>query len=464
MYHQALTALNDSAPVWQEVVTSRAAGSPSTTNHFWYSAKSFSPVSDDDGNLTDDGRWAYTWDAENRLIQMETNPAAATVLHPYVKQVFAYDWQGHLIARHVWKGDTPASSTFLSSRRWLYDGWNIVSEFSADSDTSTTLTRVNAYTWGLDLSGTLQGAGGVGGLLSVSTASPSHVYAPSFDGNGNIVAWTRSDQSAPTSRREYDAFGNTLVSEGTAPCSFGFSTKMQDSQTGLYYYGYRFYDPVTGRWLSRDPIEESGGLNLYGFVGNDAIQGIDQLGMFPSDGDASAPSVLMFIRANNRRYKPWGGWNGGRDYYFDIKYLNVDNSVIDGKDSNSNSLIKTYKELIPDICSKSVGEKVHVDHDVNGWFCRARIWTIGHINMKVKGELTKVFNSRTGKCGCKFEGKVAAHRDFFDFDREPREGFGSVEDAGMWAFDKGQVLYSYKFYMVPIGWKEEVKASGECKK
>jgi hypothetical protein len=48
---------------------------------------------------------------------------------------------------------------------------------------------------------------------------------------------------------------------------------------GLSYYGYRWYDPVTGRWPSRDPIEEQGGINLYGFVGNDGINWVDLLGL-----------------------------------------------------------------------------------------------------------------------------------------------------------------------------------------
>ena len=64
-----------------------------------------------------------------------------------------------------------------------------------------------------------------------------------------------------------------------SPSAYGFSTKMQDAETGLYYYGYRVYDPVTGRWPSRDPIEEDGGLNLYGFVRNDGIGRFDVLGL-----------------------------------------------------------------------------------------------------------------------------------------------------------------------------------------
>jgi RHS repeat-associated protein len=51
------------------------------------------------------------------------------------------------------------------------------------------------------------------------------------------------------------------------------------TDSGLYYYGYRYYDPVTGRWSSRDPIEEEGGLNLYEFVANDGVGSIDFLGL-----------------------------------------------------------------------------------------------------------------------------------------------------------------------------------------
>jgi uncharacterized protein RhaS with RHS repeats len=49
-------------------------------------------------------------------------------------------------------------------------------------------------------------------------------------------------------------------------------------------YGYRYYDPVTGRWPSRDPIEESGGVNLYGFVGNDGVNWFDAFGLERQEG------------------------------------------------------------------------------------------------------------------------------------------------------------------------------------
>lgn len=233
---------------------------------------------------------------------METSPTALSAGHPVWQVQFVYDWQGRRIARHVWRGAGGPQSWTVKSDRWLYDGWNVVAEFSAPDPASVNLTRSKTYTWGLDLSGTLQGAGGVGGLLSVTSHSAlltSHY--PSYDGNGNIIAWTQNDANVPTARREYDAFGNTLISEGSAPCDFGFSTKMREDVTGLYYYGYRFYDPVMGRWPSRDPIEESGGINLYGFVGNDGVNRWDYLGMAvkPIYKMSIAGATPFWQRANN---------------------------------------------------------------------------------------------------------------------------------------------------------------------
>jgi uncharacterized protein RhaS with RHS repeats len=48
---------------------------------------------------------------------------------------------------------------------------------------------------------------------------------------------------------------------------------------GVTDYTYRWYDPLTGRWPSRDPIQERGGINLYGFVGNDGVNRLDLLGL-----------------------------------------------------------------------------------------------------------------------------------------------------------------------------------------
>ena len=75
----------------------------------------------------------------------------------------------------------------------------------------------------------------------------------------------------------YDPFGNII--SGTLVGEYGFSTKPFVVGPDWYYYGFRYYDPVTGRWPSRDPIGEQGGINLYAMVGNDAINRVDFLGL-----------------------------------------------------------------------------------------------------------------------------------------------------------------------------------------
>ena len=59
------------------------------------------------------------------------------------------------------------------------------------------------------------------------------------------------------------------------------STENQRFSGVAKYYGYRYYHPQTGRWINRDPIEEEGGLNLYGFVGNNGVNNLDRMGLIP---------------------------------------------------------------------------------------------------------------------------------------------------------------------------------------
>jgi RHS repeat-associated protein len=104
-------------------------------------------------------------------------------------------------------------------------------------------------------------------------------YYPTYDGNGNVSEYLAADGST-AAHFEYDPFGNTIVNTDTNnQFAYRFSTKPLDPTTGFYYYGYRYYDPVTGRWPSRDPIGERGGKNLNGFLGNDGVQGIDLFGL-----------------------------------------------------------------------------------------------------------------------------------------------------------------------------------------
>ena len=208
------------------------------------------------GNLTSDGRYTYTWDGENRLDSVLSNGMVVVAN--------VYDHMNRRIVK----------VTATEERTFLYDGWNAVREIAASGESVST----NYYTWGLDLSGTLQGAGGVGGLLAVNCDGAE--YYPAFDANGNITEYV-DESGTVRAHREYDAFGDKVSQSGDLSDSFRFwfSTKYHDDETGFYYYGYRFYAPELGRWLNRDPIEEDGGLILYGFVENNPINQWDDLGM-----------------------------------------------------------------------------------------------------------------------------------------------------------------------------------------
>lgn len=277
-----VTADNSTSGKYLTATLNSAAGSVSSLNgKLWMPPATVSPTYDDDGNLLNDGRWIYTYDGENRLILMQPTPAALSAGCPNQSLQFTYDYASRRIAKKVTTG-----TTTLSDTRFLYDAWNLVAEFSANGSTLVIKAR---HTWGLDLSRTPQGAGGVGGLLHTTLSSGNlHVCLPSYDGNGNIIAWSDANGSL-IQRLDYDPFGNPTIENLSAQLlngtlltdhlHFNFSTKYSDSETSLYYYGYRFYDPTNGRWINRDPIEEQGGLNLYGFVGNDGAGKVDLLGM-----------------------------------------------------------------------------------------------------------------------------------------------------------------------------------------
>ena len=135
----------------------------------------------------------------------------------------------------------------------------------AELDGSNVLVR--SYTWGPT------------GLLLLNQTGD--VYQYGHDGGTNVTTLIKSASGQIAASYEYDPLGRTLKSVGEFATQnpFGFSGQYTDKETGLVFYGFRYYSPQTGRWLSRDPIAETGGMNLYAFVKNDPIGNIDILGL-----------------------------------------------------------------------------------------------------------------------------------------------------------------------------------------
>ena len=159
---------------------------------------------------------------------------------------------------------------------YVYDRMVVIQERDALNSPKITYSRGN------DLSGGLQGAGGIGGLLArteMTAYGQNHAYYHS-DKMGNITTLLSPSQQI-AARYTYTPFGSTLSAIGPLAQAnvYQFSSKELHPNSGLYYYGYRFFDPSTQRWLNRDPLGEEGGLNLYGFVGNNPMMYVDLYGL-----------------------------------------------------------------------------------------------------------------------------------------------------------------------------------------
>jgi RHS repeat-associated protein len=241
--------------------------SPSITNQYTanslnqYTTISGGPTSvsvayDLDGNLLTNGVFSYAYDAASRLKTVSSNDVLLVTNF--------YDAK----SRRVKKASAEATTTFF------YDDWNLIEERVAYTNGATSTIH---YHWGKNLSGTMQSAGGVGGLLYEER--DGDIYVPLYDNNGNITRYCYVQGNVVASYT-YDAFGNTIAQSGSMADFFRhrFSTKYFDSETGLYYYGYRYYKPPLMRWLNCDPIEEEGGINLYAFCRNNAIVNYDKDG------------------------------------------------------------------------------------------------------------------------------------------------------------------------------------------
>ncbi|MBI2442158.1 MAG: hypothetical protein HYV35_12405 [Lentisphaerae bacterium] len=328
---------------------------------------------DADGNMLSDALRQYEWDAENRLIAVTVSNQVGTA-GPAVRLEFAYDYMSRRVSKKVYAWLTDHWQLTTESL-FVYDGWNLIRETAMASGLGKI---VDEYVWGLDLSGSLGGAGGIGGLLSRvrteyryfddqglllichrppgnpenkhtlrinESAWPAHqahgdtlgacdgssvsnsAFLYTYDGNGNVSELIQASgvglpASVLAAHYEYSPFGEIIVAIGpeAGDNPYRFSTKYFDSESGLYYYGYRYYSPSLGRWLSRDPIGEqkfydiyTRGMNwrdktklyneslkpAYLFVKNAALNNIDALGIDVRNNCHDTIQVLI-----NGEWKP----------------------------------------------------------------------------------------------------------------------------------------------------------------
>ncbi|MDA1276340.1 MAG: hypothetical protein O2960_20175 [Verrucomicrobia bacterium] len=251
---------------------------------------SVSLVHDANGNLTWDGKRNFFYDDENRLVRVE----AAGLW----RSEFAYDGLGRRRWRREYSWNGGGYWQSAGEVRYVYDGHLVIQERDANNGVLATYVR------GLDKSMTLEGAGGIGGLLSRTDGYGTVYYYG--DAGGNVRALINQDQHV-VARYQYDPYGNMIgQSGGQAEGNlYRFSTKEYHTIHGLYYFGRRYYDANLQRWLTPDPLQESGGLNLYAYAANDPINAIDPWGLDPALIQDPASGFFGIVDSYDLYYLGW---------------------------------------------------------------------------------------------------------------------------------------------------------------
>jgi RHS repeat-associated protein len=209
--------------------------------------------------------FAATYDPEQHLTSLEYTDGAGHVR----RSEYAHDGDGWL-ARIVERdnGAVTRDRRFVRGPRL----------FLEERDGSGAV--VAEYAWDT------RSPGGVGGLLKRRKAGQDHSYL--YDAEGNVTGVVDAAQDVAAAYR-YDPFGRIEAESGSLAQDFRFSTKLFETGTGLSHFGFRLYAPGSGRWMTRDPLRERGGPNLYAYLDGDPLNRIDPWGLDSSAGTGGRP-------------------------------------------------------------------------------------------------------------------------------------------------------------------------------
>jgi len=209
------------------------------------------------GNMTSDGTHSYTWDARNRLNQIDSGTTAS----------FTYDPLGRRVSKN----------TLGTTTSFLYDGANAVQEVIGGTNTANSLM------------------GGIDEVFQRTDSSGARSFLA--DALGSSIALTDSTGTIQT-QYSFDPFGSTTSSGASTTNSYAYTGRELDA-TGLYFNRARYYNPTLQRFISEDPTDFLGGINLYAYAGNNPVSFRDSMGLKPSPGRSGQPWAWAWVPEGN---------------------------------------------------------------------------------------------------------------------------------------------------------------------
>jgi RHS repeat-associated protein len=259
---------------WQSYVVSAVQGSAKADviRQIFIPPASEVLGNDTSGNRTKSAPWTFGWNALNQLTSaVDNNPDGAMAI------AFTYDFQGRMVEKKV-----TVAGKLKRRTTTLYDGWKPVVQIDYNARNNESARRI--YTWGPDMSGSFDGAAGIGGLIEVVEKKPgvTNRCLALNDGMGNVVGLVDEASGDNVATFRSGPFGEVISTYGprTAACSLHWQTKFYDEDLGLYYFGKRWYDPGTRCFISRDPLREGGGVNLVAYCNNQPLGSCDPIGLY----------------------------------------------------------------------------------------------------------------------------------------------------------------------------------------
>ena len=244
---------------------------------------------DNANRLTEDANYTYTYDNNGNLIQKTHKITQAAI-------TYAYDFENRLIKINLPLGITAEYKYDPFGRRieknisgqittkYLYDNEDIIMEYAAIIPTNTNITTKYIHGPGID--------------EPLSMIRNNKTYYYHADALGSIIRMT--DQNGNTVQTiRYDSYGNIkAISNPLLIQPYAWTGREYDIESGFYYLRNRYYDPKTGRFITKDPIGFAGGdVNVYGYVGNGPVNWVDPWGLV----ECKLP--LPDIKAND--LPPW---------------------------------------------------------------------------------------------------------------------------------------------------------------